>query len=140
MKAFCDVEIDIVSEKWNPAKVLRLLSERPEGQICDVLLDQNVFAGVGNIIKSEALFMSKVHPLSIVEKIPKRQLEAVANAAREFSLVFYRTAKKGESLRSHLTIYGKRECPDYGERVTVQKTGNSKRISYFCPSFQRRYV
>ena len=30
--------------------------------VCDALLDQTVFAGVGNIIKNEVLFRTGVHP------------------------------------------------------------------------------
>jgi endonuclease-8 len=135
-----DEELDIMSEKWNLTKIISLVSNLSEAYICDVLLDQNVFAGVGNIIKNEALFMSEVHPLSIVEKIPKKKLEGVASAARKFSLIFHRTAKNGESIRSHLTIYGKKKCPICGEKVAFQKTGKTKRISYFCPSSQILYA
>ena len=61
-----DEELDIMSEKWKLAKVIGLVSNLSQDFICDVLLDQTVFAGVGNIIKNEALFKSEVHPLRVV--------------------------------------------------------------------------
>jgi endonuclease-8 len=69
--------------------VVRLAINMREAPICDILLNQSVFAGVGNIIKNEALFNGKVHPLSIAGKIPKTKLETIARAAREFSMLFY---------------------------------------------------
>ena len=133
-------ELDIMSENWNLTKVIGLVSSLSQAFICDVLLDQTVFAGVGNIIKNEALFKSGVHPLSVVEGIPKKKLEDVANEARNFSLDFYQAVKKGDSIRSQLTIYGKKKCPICGERVVVRKTGKTKRISYFCPCHQKLYL
>ena len=134
-----DKELDIMSENWNLTKTVSLVSNLSDAFICDVLLNQNVFAGVGNIIKNEALFKNSVHPLSVIEKIPKKKLEDVANEAREFSLNFYRAVKKGDSIRSQLAIYGKKTCTICGGRVIFRKTGKTKRISYFCPSHQKLY-
>jgi endonuclease VIII len=136
----CDKEIDIMSDKWNFEKVVDLASNFAGTQICDVLLDQNVFAGVGNIIKNEALFASKVHPMSIVGKIPTNTLVVIAQAAREFSKLFYEKAKKKESLRPCLRIYSKNYCPDCEDKVKIQYTGSLKRKSYFCESSQRLFT
>lgn len=105
VKNLYDKELDIMSENWNLTKVNSLVSNLSGAFICDGLLDQNVFAGVGNIIKNEALFMSRVHPLSVVEKIPKKKLEDIANEALKFSLSFYRAVKKGDSIRSQLHLW-----------------------------------
>ncbi len=43
--------------------------------ICDALLDQEIFAGSGNIIKNESLFMARIHPESICYQIPDEQLK-----------------------------------------------------------------
>jgi len=134
-----DKELDIMSEKWNLAKVTGLVSSLSQDFICDVLLNQSVFAGVGNIIKNEALFKSEVHPLSVVERIPKKKLAGIASEARNFSLEFYQAVKKGDNIWSRLTIYGKKTCPICGGRVVFRKTGKTKRISYFCPSHQKLY-
>jgi endonuclease-8 len=139
MKKLYDKELDIMSENWNLAKVTGLVSSLSQDFICDVLLDQSVFAGVGNIIKNEALFKSEVHPLSVVEGIPKKKLAGIASEARNFSLEFYQAVKKGDNIRSRLTIYGKKTCPVCGGKVVFRKTGKTKRISYFCPSHQKLY-
>jgi endonuclease-8 len=139
VKKLYDKELDIISENWNLANVTGLVSSLSQDFICDVLLDQSVFAGVGNIIKNEALFKSEVHPLSVVKGIPKKKLAGIASEARKFSLEFYQAVKKGDNIRSRLTIYGKKTCPICGGRVVFRKTGKTKRISYFCPSHQKLY-
>jgi len=139
VKNLYDKELDIMSENWNLAKVTGLVSSLSQDFICDVLLNQSVFAGVGNIIKNEALFKSEAHPLSVVERIPKKKLAGIASEARNFSLEFYQAVKKGDNIRSRLTIYGKKICPICGGKVVFRKTGKTKRISYFCPSHQKLY-
>jgi len=139
VKELFDKELDIMSDNWNQTKTIGLMLNLSKALICDVLLDQKVFGGVGNIIKNEALFRGRVHPLSVIQKIPRKKLEDVANEARKFSLSFYRAVKKVESIKSQLVVYGKRQCPQCGEKVVFQKTGRTNRISYFCPSHQKFY-
>src|SRR5262249_35008362 len=45
-----DFSIDIMSPKWDPDAALKRVRAEPDEQIADMLLDQTVFAGVGNII------------------------------------------------------------------------------------------
>ena len=135
-----DEETDIMSDKWNLEKVVDLTTKVGEAYVCDVLLDQNIFTGVGNIIKNEALFMSKIHPSSIVGKIPRDKLEVLAKSARQFSKIFYEMVKKGGGIRAYQQVYGKRFCPKSEERVKVEKTGKTQRKSYFCASSQILYA
>ena len=135
-----DEEVDIISEKWKAKKVLELTMKQPDELICDVLLDQSVFAGVGNIIKNEALFSTRVHPLSKIGKIPKEKIVEIINETRNFSKLFYETRKKGHELKSYLQIYQKQKCPGSGEKVTRMVTGKRKRSSHFCPELQFQYV
>src|SRR5690606_269367 len=48
-----DWQADVLSNQWNPLAAKRKLDEKKIALVCDVLLDQNIFAGVGNIIKNE---------------------------------------------------------------------------------------
>jgi endonuclease-8 len=135
-----DEEIDITSENWNFDKVLKLSMEMKDELICDVLLDQSVFAGVGNIIKNEALFMANLHPLSVVGKIPEEKLREAIVKTRQFSMLFYRVRKKGRVLNPHLRIYRKRKCDKCKGKVENKRTGKRRRISFFCPSCQVLYA
>jgi endonuclease VIII len=134
-----DEEVDIMSERWNAEKVLELILNRPDELICDVLLDQSVFAGVGNIIKNEALFLAGVHPLSKTGNVPKAKIQEIILQARSFSRVFYETRKKGKELNTHLKIYQRSKCPNSGEKVLRMPTGKRRRTSYICPTVQLQY-
>src|SRR6185436_13367197 len=61
-----DWEADVMSDKWNPAKARKKLKAIPDTMICDALLDQQIFSGVGNIIKNEVLYRVKLHPENII--------------------------------------------------------------------------
>jgi len=132
-------ELDIMSPHWNPAKALGLTSQVQEQMVCDVLLDQNIFAGVGNIIKNEALFLARIHPSSRVGRVPEAELKRVVSETREFSLLFYEVVKQGDRLTPHLRIYRKRQCPLCERKVAMKKTGERRRMSSFCPSCQVLY-
>ena len=103
-----DWDVDVMSDKWNPKKALASLKKMKDTMVCDTLLDQNVFAGVGNIIKNEVLFRIKVHPESLVGALKSNQLKNIVQEARNYSFDFYKW-KKIYQLRKHWLIYKKRK-------------------------------
>lgn len=54
----------------------------PRGKIKQVLLDQSIIAGIGNIYSDEILFAAGIHPLSLASKIPKPQLKKMFDATK----------------------------------------------------------
>lgn len=132
-------EVDITSQRWNLRKVMSLTRQVQDKLVCDVLLDQSIFAGVGNIIKNEALSMARIHPLSVLGQIPDENLKGVVLKTREFSMRFCDVKKRGEELASYLSIYQKRKCPWCRGKIIVKKTGERQRKSHFCPSCQVLY-
>lgn len=56
------------------------MQKRKNTNIKAALLDQTVLAGIGNIYADEALFMAKIHPMSIVRAVPQRKLIALRAA------------------------------------------------------------
>jgi endonuclease-8 len=132
-------DLDITSSTWNLDKALKRASEESHQLACDLMLDQDVFPGVGNIIKNEALWMARTHPLSLAGKMNRSHIQEVAVKAREFSLLFYQVKQTRTLLRSHFQVYRKSTCPACSGKVTGKKTGTRKRISYFCSSCQVLY-
>lgn len=53
--------------------------------VCDALLDQQIFSGVGNIIKNKVLFRIRVHPESVVTKLPPSKLNELVKEAKVYS-------------------------------------------------------
>jgi endonuclease-8 len=74
-----DWQADVMNDLWNPRKAAKKLKTIPEALVCDALLNQEIFAGVGNIIKNEVLFRVRVNPKSRVGKLPsgKRRDELI---------------------------------------------------------------
>ena len=60
-----DWKADVLSAKWSPAGAKKKLKEMPNVMVCDALLDQEIFSGVGNIIKNEVLYRIFLHPETI---------------------------------------------------------------------------
>jgi endonuclease-8 len=137
-KASYDFAIDVMSPRWDSDRAFDSISSRPEAEIADILLDQEIFAGVGNIIKNEVLWRVRIHPATKVEDITPAELKTLIAETKKFSLLFYKW-RKVFLLRKHLDIYQKSICPRCGANVKREKTGKRNRISHFCPVCQIRH-
>lgn len=133
-----DWEADVMSDDWNPAKAKAKMLKNPEMMICDALMNQDIFSGVGNIIKNEALFRAGIHPESRTGKIPSDQLKKILEEARNYSFDFLKWKRKNV-LKKHFKIYHKEICPICGKKVIRKDTGKTKRTSFFCKNDQAFY-
>ena len=131
-----DWRTDVMNDAWDPRLARRRLKQQPDTLICDALLDQELFAGVGNIIKNEVLFRQRVHPESTVGALPPRVLGRVD--ARAYSFLFLEW-KRAFELKKHWQIHTKRTCPTCGGPVSKTYPGKSRRRTFFCPNCQIRY-
>jgi endonuclease-8 len=131
-----DYSIDIMSSKWDATVVKKLLKQQPNEEIADALLDQEIFAGVGNIIKNEVLSMEHLPPQHQVGDLSSKQLDSLITETRAFSKQFLRWRKKFE-LRKHLKVHQKGTCPYCGGKLIRKKTGKRERWSYWCPVDQK---
>ena len=127
-----------MSDVWNPVKARKKIRKLPDAIVSDILLDQTIFAGVGNIIKNEVLFRIRVHPETTIQALPPRKLTALINEARNYSFDFYKW-KKIFQLRKHWLIYTKRKCPECKGVATKKYTGLTLRRSFFCENCQVLY-
>lgn len=133
-----DWTADVMNVHWDPAKARKKIKKFPDATVSDILLDQTIFAGVGNIIKNEVLFRIRVHPETVIQNLPPRKLTALITEARNYSFDFLRW-KKVFALRKHWLIYTKKKCPVCGDIVTKKYTGLAKRRSFFCERCQILY-
>lgn len=133
-----DWSADVMNDAWNPASARRRLKKMPAMNVGDALLDQNIFSGVGNIIKNEVLFRIYVHPESTIGGLPARKLTELINQARLYSFDFY-DWKKNFELKKHWLIYTKKKCPRCKIPAIKRHTGKTKRRSFFCENCQILY-
>jgi endonuclease-8 len=135
---FGSYRIDDPKEGVAPRVRLRF-DERPHVIAADALLDQDLFAGVGNIIKNEVLFRIRVHPESEIGALPPRKLAELVKQAREYSFDFL-AWKKAYVLRKHYQVHTKTHCPRDGTRLTYRKhLGRAQRRAFFCEACQKLY-
>jgi endonuclease-8 len=135
-----DWTADVMNETWNAAKARKKLKVIPETLVCDALLNQEIFAGVGNIIKNEVLFRIRVHPGSNVGALPPRKLTEMIKEARNYSFDFLKW-KKAFELRKHWLAHAKTICPrDHIPLIKVQHLGKTKRRAFYCGVCQLLYT
>lgn len=133
-----DFTADVMSDSWDPKQARKKLRAQPEMLACDALLDQEIFSGVGNIIKNEVLFRIRVHPLSTVGALPAPKLRALVDEARQYSFDFLEW-KKAWVLKQHWLAHATKICPRCDIPFVKAKLGLTDRRSFYCERCQKRY-
>ena len=134
-----DWSADVMSDDWNAETALSKLQALPNALVCDVLLDQKIFSGVGNIIKNEVLYQIRVHPLSVVGALPLKKLKEVVQEARIYSFDFLRW-KKDLMLKKKWLAYRKKICLRCDLPILKDNFGKNKRSAYYCVNCQILYT
>jgi endonuclease-8 len=130
---------DVMADAWDPKLARKKLKALPHMLAADALLEQDVFAGVGNIIKNEVLWRIRVHPESTIDALPPRKLGELIQQARDYSFDFYEW-KKAFVLRKHYQAHTKSTCPRDGHKITWRKhLGDKQRRAFFCELCQVLY-
>lgn len=130
--------IDVMNDLWNPKKAKAKLKKTPSALICDTLLEQDIFAGVGNIIKNEILYRVKVHPESKTGKIPVVKLNKLIAETRIYSFQFL-DWKRIYVLKKQWLAHTKKICLRCDGPIIKKHTGVKKRRSFFCTLCQKLY-
>ena len=133
-----DWSSDVMNPAWSTTKALRKLQTLPSTLVCDALLDQNIFAGVGNIIKNEVCYRIRVHPESTIGALPPRQLTELIREARNYSFDFLEWKKK-YVLKKHWLAHTKKTCKRCNLTIIKRYSGKTKRRTFFCTNCQILY-
>ena len=134
-----DWSADVMSDIWDPKAARKKLKSKPGTLVCDALLDQEIFAGVGNIIKNEVLYRIKVHPESKVGQLPQKKLNALIEEARNYSFDFLEWKKKYE-LKIHWLAHTKNTCIRCNIPLVRKYLGKTNRRTFFCNNCQIKYT
>ena len=135
VRASYDFTVDVMAPEWDPRAAARRVRQHPAASIADLLLDQSIFAGVGNIIKNEVLFRTRTSPFAKVRDLSSRRVRAIVDDARTFSFRFLEL-RRAFALRKSLEIYGKSACAACGGKVSRRIHGTRQRRSFFCQACQ----
>jgi len=133
-----DWAADILSPEWDEKAALKKLKALPDTLVCDVLLDQEIFSGVGNIIKNEVLYRIKVHPACTIRSLPPAKLKALVKEASAYSYDFLKWKKAG-TLKKNWLVYNKKMCGRCDLPIHKKTMGKTKRGTFFCSNCQKQY-
>jgi endonuclease-8 len=134
---------DLLGPDWDPGEAVRRLRADPGRPIGDALLDQRNLAGIGNVYKSEVLFLRGIQP--------RREVGSVAGLDALVDLA-HRLLDANKNRIGHITtglsrrgaehwVYGRgglqcRRCRTIISRAD-QGLGAEARVTFWCPSCQR---
>lgn len=123
----------------DPSTRIRVATVAPDRTIGDVLLDQRVVSGIGNIFRSEALWDVGVSPWTPVGDLSQDTLDAItASAARQLSAAMNLAGlpRHHPSLRHAVYNRAGRPCPRCGTSIRARGHGDENRTVYWCPTCQ----
>jgi len=123
---------------------------RKHSEIKRQLLDQTVVSGIGNIYADEALWRARINGARLAEKLTRRQLGELLDAATEvmrealgqggtsFDSLYVNVNGQSGYFDRSLNVYGRedRNCRRCGAVIRREKFMN--RSSFYCPKCQPR--
>jgi endonuclease-8 len=144
---------DLLGAELDAAEIVARLSRDPERVIGSALMDQELLAGIGNVYKSEVLFITETSPFARVMDLPQAQLLRIIETARELmrrnlSAVSGSPGIPGGGLSRRTTPRGRISSPYWvyersgelcmrcGERVAMQRQDPLARSTYYCTGCQ----
>ena len=136
------LEKDFAFEKF------RRSLEKRKGKIKQVLMNQEIIAGIGNIYSDEILWRAKVHPFKDVSKLTRKELGNIYRSMREILAKAIKLG--GESISDFRKISGERGYFDKERRVyqregekcsrcgeIIKRVKLAGRSAHFCPKCQK---
>ncbi len=146
-------EIDVLSPQFIAAEAARRIHAHASEEIADVLLHQEVIAGVGNVFKSEVCFVTGINPFGKVSALSLDQIQSLIDASQKLvranvledsgdTIVTYggrhrRTTHESDPGAS-LWVYGRNgdPCRRCGELIRRRIQGPDARVTFWCPRCQ----
>ncbi len=118
-------------------------SKKPIGQL---LMDQSVFAGVGNYIRAEALYLAKISPWRQCNSLTQREIESLCQNIIDVMQESYKY--QGATILTYKTVYGEegryssffkvygQKFDPLGNQIVKENTPDGRTI-HWCPTIQK---
>ncbi len=146
---------DLGPELWElkAPEFVKIMGAKKAGKVKQVLLDQKVLAGVGNIYSDEGLWAAGVDPRSKPNKIPETKLLALFKALVAITKRSLKTG--GDSMSDYRNVEGLggkfqnfhkaykqtgKACKRPGCRGNIVRIVVASRSTHFCPKHQTLYA
>jgi len=144
---------DVLNRDFDSAAAAARIRACTSEEVGDVLLHQEVLAGVGNVFKSEVCFVERLNPFCRVEALSDAQIDALVHTARRLvaanvledssdRIVTYRGMNRRTTNHSNpedsLWVYGRKgePCRRCGDRIRRRIQGPDARVTFWCQTCQ----
>ncbi len=136
---------DLLAKDFDSDEAWKRLQLCLRREIGDAILDQRIVAGIGNVYKSEGLFLAGIDPRNPVGNLSRALVEKLWNAtiplmqrgAREFGAITTLPASLQDgSVRNWVYRRTGKPCFRCGSTIIMFRQGRHKRATYFCPECQ----
>ncbi|HEX6499517.1 MAG TPA: zinc finger domain-containing protein [Micromonosporaceae bacterium] len=129
---------DLLGADWDPDEAVRRLRQRPDRAIAEALLDQRNLAGIGNLYKSEVLFLRGISPwapVATVDDLPA--LVALAHRMLDANRDRWSQVTTGSDRTGRQTyVFERAGAPCRRCGTMIRRAGQGDRVTYWCPTCQ----
>ncbi len=132
---------DILSTRFQAPDIVPRFRIHNQVPIGEAVMNQTILCGIGNIYKSEVLFLSRLDPFCLVSSLSDQQLTELVELARHLmrrnlSGHLRQTRFTGDGAR--MWIYGRsgKACLECGHRIRTRRQGTLGRTTFWCPNCQ----
>ncbi len=133
---------DAITAEFDADEAFRRLRARPDVEIGVGLLNQRAMSGVGNVYKSEVLFLNRVSPFVKIAELSDESLGGLIGDSHRLLRLNrdqgVRRTMFGLNEQDRLWVYGRSgaPCRQCGTLIRMRRQGLDARSTYFCPSCQ----
>ena len=132
---------DILAPDFDLPETRRRLRELGDLAIGEAVMRQSAVAGIGNVYKSETLFLCRIDPFAPVAALSDRALGLILEKARALMQANLRGGPRGTRAsltRERTWVYGRsgRTCRRCGTAIRMRRQGDGARSTYWCPRCQ----
>jgi endonuclease-8 len=133
---------DVLAEALDVGDAVHRLRVPPDRPLGAALMDQTCISGIGNIYKSETLFLARRDPFSVVSALSDADLAAVVQRARALMRDNLRPDAGPRATRlatgDRYWVYRRSGLPCLvcGSAVRMRRQGEMHRSTYFCAACQ----
>jgi endonuclease-8 len=126
---------DVLGSSFHEDEAALRLRVRANEEIANVLLNQQVMAGIGNIYKSEICFACSIHPFRLVSSLAEHEIQCLLETARR---ILSANIRESSDQRQRLWVYRRqgRPCRRCGTVILMRRQGPGGRSTYWCPECQ----
>lgn len=132
---------DLMLDRFDREKILQRFRVHNITPIGEAVMNQTIVCGIGNVYKSETLFITQTNPFIRLADLSDEQTLAIAKTAQQLmhkNKVGYPRETRLSVDGERLWVYGRQGQPCFqcGHAIEMRRQGDLGRSTYWCPQCQ----